>query len=64
MMIKQINFMQKEVITSMMSMCVMRVILDAKCTNVIFKKQQLGLNCYGGLGVFKNGSLKIIDNEK
>ena len=28
------------------------------------KKQQLGLNVYGALGIFKNGGLRIIDNEK
>ena len=29
-----------------------------------YKKQQLGLNCYGTLGVFKNGYLRIIENDK
>ena len=28
------------------------------------KKQQLGLNCYGALGVFKNGGLRISENDK
>ena len=28
------------------------------------EKQKLGLNCYSAVGVFKNGGLRIIENDK
>ena len=29
-----------------------------------YKKEQLGLICYGAIGVFMNGVLRTIDNDK
>ena len=28
------------------------------------KKQKMGLSCYGVLGIFKNGCLRTIENDK
>ena len=39
-------------------------ILRHKVRTYDCKKQQLGLNCYGAIEVFKNGVLNLIENDK